>query len=62
MDVIFIKSLDGIGKCVNYIVWIVDFLKKFKEMNINFLIIFFNRNCIGIFKFIVEVKINFWCL
>lgn len=62
MDVIFIKSLDGLGKCVNYMVWIVDFLKKFKEININFLFIFFNRNCIGIFKFIVEVKNNFWCL
>lgn len=35
------------------------FFKKFKEININFLIIFFNRNCIGIFKFIVEVKIIF---
>lgn len=62
MDVIFIKSLDGLGKCVNYMVWIVDFLKKLKEININFLIIFINRNCIGIFKFIVEVKNNFWCL
>lgn len=61
MDVIFIKSLDGLGKCVNYMVWIVDFLKKLKEININFLIII-NRNCIGIFKFIVEVKNNFWCL